>query len=913
MIEVKLFGPPAVRRDGQPVTFDTRKAVALLAYLALADRPRSRDALADLLWSENDLEHARGALRRTLSTLRSAIGPAAVEATRDHIRVVTGPDMDIDVHRFRAAVAAEDFDAAAATVRGDFLEGFWIRDAPTFEDWQRAEAEVLRRELASVLGQLTAARDAVGDHPGALRHVRRWLALDQLHEPAHRALIRLSALTGDRAGALAHYRECVRTLSRELGVPPLRETTLLYEAIREGTLAPPDPPDEPPRSTEPPPVPLIGRGAELSSLLAAHSDSREHGRVAVIEGEAGIGKTRLAEEFLARAHRVGAVTLVGRAFEEEATLAYGPVIDALRGRLRDDADWVERIPARARREVARLLPELGPPEGDISPPGDSAGGAASFLAGVWETLVAATAGDAPGVLLIDDAQWADEASLRLLAFGLRRLSEQRLLVLLTWRTPHDHPLLRVVAEVSRAGYGGGCRLDRLDEAAVGDLLLAVHPGRSDPELSHRLHAETEGLPLLLVEYLNAIPADAQEAWSLPSGARDLLRGRLDPVSETGRQILAAAAVIGRSFEVETLRSTSGRGEDETVTAVEELTRLGLIREGNPDYDFTHDQLRAVVYGDTSLARRRLLHARAALAPSFPGTVARHLQLAGRDDEAAQAYVHAAEQARSVFAHAEAVEHLRSALALGHPEPSTLQATIGRLQTLQGDYSGALRSYETAAATAGEEQLSGLEQRLGQVHHRRGDWALARAHLRAALDAVPQHDHGARARITADLSLTAHADGDSELAAELAARARDLADQAGDQHALAQAHNLLGLLATSHGDTAEAVRQLTSSLGLAAVVDDPDARIAALNNLALAHRACGELHEALDLTREAIGQSTRLGDRHREAALHNNLADLLHAADEPAEAMEHLKRAVSLFAQIGTDDEPLPEVWKLVRW
>jgi tetratricopeptide (TPR) repeat protein len=471
----------------------------------------------------------------------------------------------------------------------------------------------------------------------------------------------------------------------------------------------------------------------------------------------------------------------------------------------------------------------------------------------------------------------------------------------------------VFAGVERSGQAAVHRLQRLDRGHVAELVDAARPGRTNDELQRRLHAETEGLPFLLVEYLRVLDPDADGVGSLPDGARDLFRSRLDPVSETARQVLSAAAVLGRSFDVTTVRVTSGRTDDETVAALEELTDHGLVREATSDYDFTHEKLRAMVYADTSLARRRLLHARAAATAHDAVTAARHLQLAGDEAAAAAAYVRAADQARSVFAHPEAVGHLRSALALGHPDASALHAAIGALQTLTGDYAAALGRYEMAAATAGAADLAGIEHSLGQLHHRRGDWGLAAAHLGAALHATPSVDEGTRARITADLSLAAHDGGQAERAVELARQAYDLAVSADDLHALAQAENLLGLLASSTDRTAEAIVHLESSLALAERVDDPSARIAALNNLALAHRARGETDAAVALTREALDRCAVLGDRHREAALHNNLADLLHAAGAPEEAMQHLKSAVATFAEIGADDGPQPEIWKLVRW
>ena len=258
-----LLGPPRVERDGATVAFDTRKAVALLAVLALADRPRPRDVLAELLWPEHDAEHARGALRRTLSALRSAVGADFVDATRDSVSLVRSAGA---AGRRRRVPGRRRSRAGRATrprvFRGDFLEGFGLRDAPAFEDWQRAEADGLRRELALVLARLV-------EESGDLAMARRWLELDPLHEPAHRALIRLYAEQGDRAAALAQYRECVRTLSRELGVPPLEETTRLYEAISEGTLEAPAAP--PVVATAPlPRAPLVGRAREWEALLGAY-------------------------------------------------------------------------------------------------------------------------------------------------------------------------------------------------------------------------------------------------------------------------------------------------------------------------------------------------------------------------------------------------------------------------------------------------------------------------------------------------------------------------------------------------------------------------------------------------------------------------------------------------------------------
>ena len=932
MIEVNLLGPPRVERDGTLATFDTRKAVALLAHLVLTDRPRPRDALADLLWPDTDPERARGALRRTLTSLRTAIGADLVEATRDHVRLVKGDTLHVDVDRFRALrhrAAPGDLEAAVGLFRGDLLEGFTVRDAPEFEDWVRAEAEALRRELMSTLSDLAEARRSAGDLAGAVRAVQQWLALDRLHEPAHQALIRLHADTGDRAAALVQYRECVRTLSRELGVAPLAETTRLYEQINSGSYvpasraspAPASAPAEPDRPHLLPSgeSPLVGRDEDLRALRSAYRavglGGGVGGGVVLVEGEAGIGKSRLIEEFLGELRGRGARVLAGRAHQGESGLAYAPVVEALRELLRTDGGWVSGVPAPAAAEAARLVPELVAGRESLPPPPvDTPGAEVRFLAGLWDTLVAAIAGPEPGAVVLDDVHWADEATLALVSYGLRRLATVPVLVVLAARTPYDHPLRRAVTTAARAGSGAVVSPGRLAEHDVADLLRRGGAALADPSVPHRLWQTTEGVPLLLVEFLRAM--DDDEHRPLPTGARELLAARLDPVSETARQVLAAAAVLGRSFAVDTVRRVSGRTEEETAFALEEVVRQGLVRERTHDYDFSHELLRGLVYEQTGLARRRLLHGRAADAPGTPvAAMARHLQLAGREPEAARAFRAAGEQARAVFANAEALGHFQAAITLDHPDQAGLLLAIGDLQTRMGDYAGALESLERAAAMTPQvaSAPAPVEHRLGRLRHRRGEYRLSEAHLQRALDATEDADCTSRAGIVADLALAAHSQGDRVRAAALAEEARALAEHAGDAAARCQAHNLLGMLATGAGDTESALTHLARSRDLAEQADDPDLRVAALNNLALAHRARGELAAAIELTTEALLLCTALGDRHRAAALHNNLADLLHGSGRAEEAMSHLKRAVEIFAEIGAVEVPRPEIWKLTRW
>jgi tetratricopeptide (TPR) repeat protein len=363
-----------------------------------------------------------------------------------------------------------------------------------------------------------------------------------------------------------------------------------------------------------------------------------------------------------------------------------------------------------------------------------------------------------------------------------------------------------------------------------------------------------------------------------------------------------------------------------VAALEELAARGLVHEVAGDvYDFGHGLVRDLVYDQTSLARRRLLHRRVgeALAAAARGrrpqeppaaSIARHLELGGATAEAADWHQLAGDQARAVFANREALGHYRAAVALGHPDPAGLHAAVGDLETLLGNYDAALAAYTEAAGAATDGERWVVEQKLGAVCLRRGDWDAAERHLTAAVAALGSAGAEARrAGLAADRSLAAHRQGRHDAADQLANDALELAAEAGDADALARAHGMLGMLSAARGDHGTARRHLEQSLALAEALPDPSARVAALNNLALAHRATGEVDLAVAHTRTALELCARQGDRHREAALHNNLADLLHLAGRHAEAMDHLKQAVAIFAEVGEPGTLEPEIWKLVSW
>ena len=631
VLSLYLFGPPRIEIDGTAISVDTRKALALIAYLATTRQQQSRDSLAALLWPENDQPHARSALRRTLSTLNKALQGMWLDIERETIGLNFHANLQIDVQAFcrllaecethghpanEACTACEQpLTTAVALYQNDFLAGFSVRDSPEFDDWQLYQSDTLRRDFASALELLTQCHSAAHHFEAAIIHARRWLALDRLHEPAHRQLMLLYAWAGQRTAALRQYRACVQTLEQELGVSPLEATTRLYQLIKENHILPLPPPLPAPvfaiekqqagsaalpdtlpvslQSALKNPAlagyPLVGRAEEWATLLETYHAIADGGRVIIIEGDAGIGKTRLADELLAYARSRGANVLSARCYEGESQLAYAPVVSALRTAIaqQQETQRLDAMPASWLSEAARLLPELSMLRPGLPPPPlDNPGAQTRFFEGVRQLFLALSAGGAPGILCFDDLHWVDGASLKWLSYLLRRLHEQPLCLLLTWRgkqPARGTPLHQLFVEAQRSGKAAFLSLSRLSRPSVRELVQSIVTVPATGHFVDRLYAETEGIPFFLVEYLTAIEKGALDTeqidWSLTGGIRGLLASRLDAVDEIGWQLLNTAAVIGRSFDFDTLREASGRGEDETVAALEDLIAQGLVERG----------------------------------------------------------------------------------------------------------------------------------------------------------------------------------------------------------------------------------------------------------------------------------------------------------------------------------------------
>jgi hypothetical protein len=703
----------------------------------------------------------------------------------------------------------------------------------------------------------------------------------------------------------------------------------------------------------------------------------------VIEGEAGAGKTRLAQSFLAHLRGQGAATAAAVCYNGEEGLAFAPIEQLLRHALEQPSvrERLANVGATWRQEAQRLLPELhvAVPASQAHGAVDTPGSQAHFLEGVMRTLgtllhsagpigatpAGAAPGDTlPGAILLDDLHAADGATLDLLAYMVRRLHTLPVLLLVTWsaaEVPPSHRLRQMAAEAARRHAATILTLPRFDAAAIVKLIDAGQQAGALPaaidiaQLAERLLAETQGLPLFVVEYLDLLATgslDPQAAeWPAPQGVRQFLHTRMAALSETAQQVVSTAAVIGRSFDLETVIAASGRSEDESVGALEELLARRLILEQSEagltaggSFDFAHAQLRGLVYEETSQVRRRLLHRRVADAlavnarrngaesASTAAALANHYQLGGAIDKAARWAAIAGEQARQVYANREAIAHFDLALSLGAVAfgdaiPYVIHLHLGDLHTLQGEYAQALDHYQIARqacvidnknADAGFGKHSGkegeIEHRLGRLQQRLGDRAEAVQHFACALQLLPADAATQRALVLTDWSLAAYGAHDLGEAERLAQAALEQAEAGSDLAVQARAHDILSLVERKQNNLPAALEHAERSLQAATRLRDPAAELAALNSLALAHAAADAPDQAIPILYAALEHCVRLGDRHQEAALRNNLADLYHATGRHAAAMEELKRAVAIFAEIGAEAGPEnAEIWMLSEW
>lgn len=907
MLRIGLLGSPTFERDGNPVAADTRKASALLAYLAV-EGPTRRDTLAALFWPESPDSQARATLRRTLSALRSAMGAEVISSDRQQVRITD--QVSHDVAEFGALLDAtsghdhgdadvcprcvEPLSAAVDIYRGDFLEGFSLRDTPDFDDWVRTTAEAFRLACENAYERLITALAAEGDFRSAIEAATAWIDLDPLREPAYRELMLLYAWSGDRIGATETYRRCIATLSEELGVEPLEETTELLEAILDDDL-PPAPgarrrlQSKPPVPTRRPPD-LIDRDEQLSALLSAVSEF-EAGQVIRLHGDTWMGKTRLLDEMLDFAKRGRRVTLSARGYRAERQLPLGVVSQLLNALVADPRweDLLTGLPPWALAEAARIHPGLATASETTDAFGETR---------LYDALVQVF-GSKPTLMIVDDSQWVDPSSGAFLAYLTHRIARTETLLVIAHRPDSSGPLATLIEAIAAAPSTEIA----LHPLAVADL-TEVAP---DEELAKRLVQRTGGIPALVSEAL----AGSDDDGRLP-GVRRFMEARLAELGDLEQQVLSAAAVLDGMCDLDLLRDTSGRSDEEVAAAVEVLVaRRILTTRSGAEIGFILDSLEDLIYEETNVIRRRLLHRRAADAlgsrrradtePSVAASVARHYREGGDAGSAADWYLRAGDMARTVFASTEAIDAYRNAIALDTPEEVRAHLALGEALLFDGHFSEALLEFESAGDSDDDETKALAEHRAGEALRRLGriDGAIAR--FRSA-----QRHHPDPVQLHTDWALAELRAGHQKAAREQADRAV-VASEKGSDAERSRALAVLGMVSKHRAESRSALEEALELAG-----DDPILRMAALNALGYSYAVAGDDELAQERLEQALSIAQAIGDRHREAALWNHLADLHHRAGRTSDAEQSLTEAVKLFVEVEPGSWE-PEVWLLSQW
>ena len=662
------------------------KCLALLAYMALEPGPRSRDELSALLWGEYPDTKAKASLRQAIVHLREAL-PDAVHVSRTAIELV-GP-IESDVASFLRLAKESPRTAAEMRVAG-FLDGLHLRRCPAFDEWADAIRATLSRRHAEVVAAVT--RDAMARRAwvDASRFGARWVAAAPLSTTAATALMEAQYMGGDRDLALETFAQFRTRLAEESGEVPEQSIVALAERIRASSPAAAHRhATEEWYATAPSfEGSLIGRASEWETLTRAWTRATTgRGRVALIEGDAGVGKTRLSSDFLRWVTAQGGTVLRGRGYDARGGVPLGAMIEALRSGV--DAPGLAGTDPQWLAEVARVVPELrtrfrGLDDSATSKTADSW----RLFEGVAQ-LLSALAEESPVVVLIDDLQWCDADSCTLLHALARKLDAVPVLWCLTFSpgsVERDAPAARLVRALRALPQTEVVPLRPMSEDDVWQLLRGL--GRvSTPNgarrLASRIHEVTTGFPFYIIELLKTLFAlgwlkvDAETGeWT--SGAQDAsalaqmpapsvheaIAERIECLPDELSAVLISMAVSTHGCRTHVLSHLHGFSRLRAAAAGDALVERHLVVEEDGVYRCAHPVIARVVSDALGTARRREVHRGLAIAteiasvesgiPADPGYIARHADQGGERVMAFRYGMLAVETCEARFAYDEAL-------------------------------------------------------------------------------------------------------------------------------------------------------------------------------------------------------------------------------------------------------------------
>lgn len=887
MLEIRVFGELEVQLSGTKAELPpSRRARALLGWLAVHPGRHHRSRLAGLFWPDVLEVSARASLRSAIWALRSALGASFgryLATDRDTV-TLAGEDLRVDLREFRRLAAAGELAAALVYCRGDLL--------PELDDeWVSAAREEFERDLGAALRDLTARAAASGDQAAALGWARRRAALSPLDEPAAADLIKILIDAGDAAAALAAFAGFRQRLEAELGIGVSAATAALVAPLAmTPTAARPAPPAAEAglvraagsQAADRAPPGLIGRDRQFAELTEAWRRARDSaGSMILLEGDGGIGKSRLVQELRRAAGRdpgvVSAVAVASAIGAAHAATPFGIWTDVLTDLLgarppAGDQAWTA--------DLARIVPAMAYLAG-ISPAGTGLAGAGPAGAGhpgrpaagapvervqICEAVVqflAWSARGSPLLLALEDLHLADPASLELVAYLGRRLARLPVLVVVTRRPRPARQDLEAVLAASRScgALAAEIAVRPLRDHDVRELIAAT---ADLPEpVVRQIVQLAAGSPLLAVETARA--ASGPDG-SLTNGLSGAVRLAMSRLPAQGRMFVEFAAAAGRDLD---RAEAAALPLPSPARAAVEALGSGLVVTGDGRTGFRHALLRDAVYAQIPDSFRARLHAELAAllrrralqrGPNAPAgrrgaraaEIARHLRLAGQDEQAVSQLALAAQDARRVAAMAQAASFLTEAVQIEPDDPDLLvelaevQAFRGLLADSDQAFDAALRQTSPldSGALVGAWLRRGRWLRGGVCHPRE-----SRRSYQNALDVLdrdPGSDPLARAEALAGLAWAeAVAGNPGEVAGLLAETDRILggerpADLLAHDIGVARGHALIRA-----GRFADSFGPLIAAAAAAGRAGRPDMAYGCLSNAASASACAGDFGRALD--------------------------------------------------------------------
>ncbi len=886
----RLLGPLEVEDGEHALDISRPKERALLAMLLLnANRVVSTDALIDALWEDRPPDTAAKALQVHVSHLRRSLGATRLETKAPGylLRVDEG---EYDVREFEALIrqaraepparAAAAWQRARALWRGEPLADF---AATGFAQAEIARLEEMR--VDAIEGSLDAEL-ARGRHTELIGELEGLVTEHPLRERFRYQLMLALYRGGRQAEALEAYQDARHVLLEELGLEPSRSLRELERAIlSQDPALDPSPANEPGDGGGPVAPAFVGRKAEMKELVAGLEEALAgHGRLVLLTGEPGIGKSRLAEELIKRARERGANVLVGRCWEAGGAPAYWPWVQSLRGYIRElDPELLRAGLGPAAADLAPIVPEL---RGRLPERTDDLEARFRLFDATAEFLRSA-AERRPLVLFIDDLHAADAPSLLLLHFLARQLESSRVLVLAAYRSvdPAPGPALRaLLAEVVREPATRRIALKGLSETDVAEY-VELTAGPATANLVAALHGETEGNALFVVEMVRLFEIEGMDLeqpardvrFRVPESIRDVITRRLAHLSDECDRTLVLASVLGREFTLGALARLAGVSEDKLLGQLDEAMSAGVLSHvpGVGDHiRFAHVLIRDTLYEGVTAARRVKLHRLVvdALTDLYGDEPGPHLSELAHHSVAGKDFVRGAEFARRAgdralasLAYEEAARLYEVALeAAGLSGASAATRTElllakGDAQVLAGEGPAARDTLIHAAATARAEGNVEHFARAALAYGGRDIWGPRQEWdprylplLEEALGMCGDRDSVIRARLLTRMASALRGDADRQRLESLTREAHEIAEKLGDPSTLL--FTLDGRLAATGGPETAAVRFRTGAelVELATEAGDLERVFGGYEHVLYTAWALGDL-VAMDRTVDAMRQ------------------------------------------------------------